>query len=212
MLDFLKTIFYGSASNDTASAKRKNKHGHRCYVEGLSKSELAVVSILASKLDSKKYFIFNNLIIPTKSGSSCQIDHLVIARTGVFVIESKDYSGWIFGDPDCRNWTATYITGNKHSFQNPVFQNLYHIKSLAENSPFVPESVFINLVSFSRRADFKTVLPQNIMYEDQLPEYILKYTEPILSTKEVLMLIGQVSYLCQATDIDLDTHIHNISK
>jgi hypothetical protein len=70
-------------------------HGLRCYSRGLNTGEKEVVKYLSSKLDIKKYYIFNNLTLKTKDGST-QIDHVVVSPYGIFVIETKDYSGWIF--------------------------------------------------------------------------------------------------------------------
>ena len=48
-------------------------------------------------LDKSIYFPLNNLTLPTKNGTT-QIDHVIVSRHGIFVIESKNIDGWIFGD------------------------------------------------------------------------------------------------------------------
>ena len=55
------------------------------------------VALFLSKLDPKKYRVFHDLYIPTAKGKTTQIDHLIISRYGIFVIETKNYKGWIYG-------------------------------------------------------------------------------------------------------------------
>ena len=68
------------------------------------------------------YHHFRKIILPTPRGS-CEIDHLIVSPFGLFVIENKDRSGWIFGEESARNWTAVHFT-TKYAFQNPLHQEL----------------------------------------------------------------------------------------
>ena len=61
-----------------------------------------------------EYTIFNNLLFEN-NGYSTQIDHLVVSPYGVFVIETKDYKGWIFGGEYSEKWTQN-IYGTKFEF------------------------------------------------------------------------------------------------
>src|SRR6266550_2743982 len=47
------------------------------------------------------YHHFRKIILPTSRGS-CEIDHLIVSPFGLFVIENKDRSGWIFGEESDR--------------------------------------------------------------------------------------------------------------
>ena len=58
-----------------------------------------------------------------------QIDHVVVSIYGIFVIETKNYSGWIFGDENSQYW-AQVIYKTKNRFYNPILQNRGHIKAL----------------------------------------------------------------------------------
>ena len=81
-------------------------------------------------LDSKEYTIFHDLYVPTKKGTS-QIDHVVISHKGIFVLETKNYTGWIFGNENSQNWTQV-IYKRKEKFYNPIWQNFGHIQALKE--------------------------------------------------------------------------------
>lgn len=57
------------------------------------------------------YRRLHNVIIPTDNGTT-QIDHLLISRYGIFVIETKNIRGWIFGTADGPKWTQS-LYGSK---------------------------------------------------------------------------------------------------
>lgn len=38
------------------------------------------------------YYIYNDVVLPTERGTT-QIDHVVVSKYGVFVIETKNYRG-----------------------------------------------------------------------------------------------------------------------
>lgn len=60
---------------------------------------------VARKLDwlPKEYIILNDIMLPTQYGTT-QIDHIVVSPYGIFVIETKNYKGWIFGHENSEEW------------------------------------------------------------------------------------------------------------
>ena len=76
------------------------------------------------------YHHFRKIILPTSRGT-CEIDHLIVSPFGLFVIENKHRSGWIFGEESGRKWTEVHFK-HKYTFQNPLHQNYRHTCSLAE--------------------------------------------------------------------------------
>lgn len=81
-------------------------------------------------LDENIYFRLNNVTIATLNGTT-QIDHVVVSRFGIFVVESKNMKGWIFGSEQDRQWTQS-IFGKKYRFQNPLHQNYRHTRALSQ--------------------------------------------------------------------------------
>lgn len=55
-------------------------------------------------LNAKDYIIINNVTLPIENGTT-QIDHIIVSKFGIFVIETKNFSGWIFGKKDDLTWT-----------------------------------------------------------------------------------------------------------
>ena len=74
--------------------------------------EKFVGAINWAMLDGKVYRQLNNITLELADGSTTQIDHLVISIYGIFVIETKDVKGWIYGSENERTWTKK-IKGGK---------------------------------------------------------------------------------------------------
>ena len=73
-----------------------------------------------------------NLYIPNGKGNTTELDVVLISKSGVYVFESKNYSGWIFGNENQQYWTQTLLSGGKsrkERFYNPIRQNRSHIKN-----------------------------------------------------------------------------------
>lgn len=89
------------------------------------------IRVILKFLDKEKYIVINDVLIPTKDGKTAQIDHVVISKYGIFVIETKNYSGWILSNENSRNWTHV-IYKTKNQFYNPILQNKGHVKALQD--------------------------------------------------------------------------------
>jgi restriction system protein len=200
-----------NATKTDAAEINSEKHGCKCYMDGLTDGEQEVAHVLAEGLSYKDYFIFNNLTIPSDHNGSSQIDHLVISKFGIFVIESKDYKGWIFGSKDQDNWTQSLPGGtNKFQFQNPIRQNWSHIMSLRTLMPFIPESTFQSIVVFTDSCEIKTPAIENVVRIEDLLGCIKKYTENKVPESDLHLALGKLSYVCQTADISPSQHIENL--
>jgi hypothetical protein len=190
-----------------------DKHGCKCYMDGLTDGEQEIAHILAEGLSYKDYFIFNNLTIPSDFNGSSQIDHLVVSKFGIFVIENKDFKGWIFGTKDQEQWTQSLAGGNnKYPFQNPIHQNWSHIRSLEKLIPFINISSFQNIVVFTDSSEFKTEPIENVIYSKDIIVYIKRFTEIKINDNDLQLAIGKLSYTCQTVDISPDQHIENLKQ
>lgn len=143
------------------------------------------VSLILRRLNSKRYKVLNNILISNTSRSS-QIDHIVISRFGVFVIETKNYKGWIFGHESSNDWTQT-LYKKKYKFRNPIQQNWGHIKTLKyvlSDFPYIP---FFPIIVFTGKAKLKKITSKvPVITSNKLIRYISKNsTSEYLSEEEV---------------------------
>jgi len=79
-------------------------------------------------------FLFN-LYLPKGGGGTSEIDVVLIHPRGIFVFESKNFNGWIFGNENHEYWTQTLPSNrgskaHKERFFNPIRQNASHVMSL----------------------------------------------------------------------------------
>lgn len=145
-----------------------------------------LVKRILSKLDPKSYFVLHNVTVYTEYGDTTQIDHIVIAETGVFVIETKNYEGWIYGNEKSARWTQGIIR-KKSSFQNPFRQNYKHIKAIE----WVMEQQLpcISIAAFHPKCSLKRVnVPskdKHVLYYNDLKKCIESYIDVKLTKDEV---------------------------
>ncbi|MGT8957051.1 nuclease-related domain-containing protein [Bacillus cereus] len=144
-----------------------------------------LVKRILSKLDPKSYFVLHNVTVYTEYGDTTQIDHIVIAETGVFVVETKNYEGWIYGSEKAARWTQG-IFRKKHSFQNPFRQNYKHIKAIE----WVMEQQLpcISIAAFHPKCSIKRVnVPskdKHVLYYNDLKKCIESYIDVKLTKDE----------------------------
>lgn len=101
--------------------------------------------------------LLTNIYAPKANGTTTEIDLVMIHETGIYVFESKNYSGWIFGDEKSKMWTQTLQNKQKNRFLNPIWQNEGHIKGLINNLPEIDQSLYKSYIVFSERCTLKKV-------------------------------------------------------
>ncbi|MBM7565755.1 NERD domain-containing protein [Paenibacillus sacheonensis] len=140
-----------------------------------------------NKLDKSKYITIHDLTIPSASGRTTQIDHVVVSIYGVFVIETKNYRGWIVGDDRSEYWTQV-IFKRKEKLFNPLRQNYGHIQAISALFPKNNLPIY-GIVSFSGRADLKVKTSQDVVYASKLVRTIGKYNEVLLNMEQVEQIV-----------------------
>ena len=147
---------------------------------------------LTIKLNFKQpnYYLFKDVLLPTDTGTT-QIDHVLLSRFGIFVIETKNMKGWIFGKENQAKWTQQ-IYKHKSQFQNPIHQNLKHKRAL-ERVLDVDSARVESVIVFVGEAKFKTQMPRNVIYRSGLSRYIRAYSEECFTEAEFNNLISLLS-------------------
>jgi hypothetical protein len=142
-------------------------------------------------LDKRIYRRVHNVIVPSGRGTT-QIDHVFVSSFGIFVIETKNMSGWIFGHERDRQWMQVF-PGKKFRFQNPLHQNYRHTKSLAEFLR-LDHSLFHSIAFFVGDCRFKTSMPPNVMTSG-LASYIKKFSLRVLEQPRVEEIVAELQTL-----------------
>lgn len=143
-----------------------------------------------SRLDPSRYKVLKNVFIPSIAGDGMtELDHVVLSAHGIFVIETKNYSGWIFGGEHDHKWTRTGH-GKKQQFLNPLKQNRAHVNALAAFLG-LPQSVFHSVVFFIGEAEIKTPMPSNVLTSG-LMNYIAAEQRMFLTDPQLILARGKL--------------------
>ena len=131
------------------------------------------VALKLRRLSKKKYLVLNDLLIRNGS-STTQIDHVVISSKGVFVIETKNYKGWIHGHQNSTYWKQT-IYRYKRRFGNPIKQNWAHVVALKKALSDYNGIYFHPIVVFTGGCKLKNITSElPVIYAGGLLKYIKK--------------------------------------
>ena len=165
-------------------------------------------------------FLFN-LYLPKGNNETAEIDVLMIYQTGIFVFESKNYSGWIFGEENQKNWTQTLPHGRgrtalKEHFPNPVWQNKLHIASLKQVLEGRSAAIF-SLIVFSNRCELKNVNLYNndiiVIHRREIVSAVNRCVCDIrLSENEISSIYSLLYPYSQTTQAEKQKHIDAIQR
>ena len=143
--------------------------------------EFAVAAHVKLYLKDPQYILLNDLTLPDGAGATTQIDHLLLSPYGIFVIETKNYKGWIFGNERQKIWTQK-LYKNSYKFQNPIHQNYKHIKVLEQLLvDIVAPDLLHSVVVFMPDAVFKTPMPKQVFRGAGWTDYVKSFDQQMIS-------------------------------
>ena len=171
--------------------------------------EAIVNSSINRKLDKTQYHLIKDATLPTDNGTT-QVDHIIVSKFGIFVIETKNMKGWIFGKEHQKMWTQT-IYKHKSKFQNPLHQNLKHTKTL-ETLLDLSSDKFHSVIIFTGEATLKTTMPENVL-KGGYTDYIKSKTEVLFNDSEVKKIIAQIESNCYKRGFKTNReHVKNLKQ
>jgi hypothetical protein len=168
------------------------------------------ISVFLSRLDPTKYKVINDLMLRTE-GKTSQIDHVVVSNYGIFVIETKNYKGWILGDERGEQWTQV-IYKRKEKFYNPIRQNYGHVQALKQHLQDYKELNFIPIVVFSINADLKVKTNSKVIYSVNLLKTIREYTVESLTDLQKEAIYSKLITLNVCEKEVRTQHVEGINK
>ncbi|WP_050873351.1 nuclease-related domain-containing protein [Comamonas testosteroni] len=157
------------------------------------RGERAVQAAIRRQLNPLIYVDMHNVTLPTADGGSTQIDHLIFSPYGLFVLETKNYQGWIFGTEKQREWTQQ-IFRKRSRFQNPLRQNYKHVKTLQSLLDIAPEHLH-SVIAFVGDCEFKTEMPAHVTRGLGFVDHIQSFTQPVWSPEQMQALLDKLDAL-----------------
>lgn len=167
--------------------------------------ELRVKLSLGKNIPKEKYIV-NDLLL-NDDNKSLQIDHIVIRKTGIFVIETKNYSGRIYGRDNQKEWTQVLAYGReKHRFYNPILQNKSHIYTLSKIVG--RKDCFVSIIVFPK-ANIMTYFDNYVGSISDMKRWIKQDRKVILTTEEIEQIYTQLIDLKNNPIMTHEQHIEN---
>lgn len=158
-------------------------------------------------LNKKDYHLLRNVVLPTEDETT-QIDHLLVSRFGVFVVEMKNMTGLLYGPHDQDEWTEE-VDGYSKLIPNPLHQHFRHAKALEEIFGLKPHTIYPVLVLVGD-SEFRTEMPENVTSPRGYLPYIKSKQEPLYGNFEVEKIIEKIENYSSQTTFENLAGIRNL--
>ena len=176
-----------------------------------NRGEALLTSEIQANFKAPDFHLLNHITLKLKDGTT-QIDHILVSRFGVFVIETKTYKGWIFANPKQATWTQV-LYRSKFRFQNPIFQNSLHVRAVERLLDFLPAEAIKSAVVFTGQAEFKTDIPSGVYTIQEFIGYLRSFTKEVVSINRLQFCVGRLETarlsITGKTDIE---HVQNLQR
>ena len=169
--------------------------------------EEKVSLVLHTKDNDNNHRYIGNYMYKDDYGNTHQIDHIEIRKNGIFCIETKNYSGVIFGNENSEKWIQ-YLNNKKNYFLNPIKQNKSHVKCLERllDNKYKINSIIVFVQNNADKIKIDNVINLNI-----LSNYISKFDNSTNLTDEEIQNIMN-TLLLKMSNVKLKEHINNIES
>lgn len=142
--------------------------------------EFAVALHVKLYLKDPEYILLNDCTLPDEQSGTTQIDHILLSPYGIFIIETKNYKGWIFGSERQKLWTQK-IFKKSYKFQNPLHQNYKHQKVLEQVlADIITPEYLHSIVVFMPDCEFKTDMPVNVFRGAAWVDYVKNFKADVI--------------------------------
>ena len=184
------------------------------------------VANLLRQLNPEQFVVLNDIMFEKQQTAAneiatTQIDHIVVSIYGIFVIETKNYAGKIYGTEKSPKWQY-YSHGNKYEFYNPLRQNYKHTKTLQDllmrNAQAIgimgADFLIYPIVAFSGNAEIRVqVTGADVVYFGNVPQAIYSHcSQPVLTKQQVDNIVNCILYHNVNSDEKKQEHIQNIKQ
>lgn len=183
VVGFIALLVYISKEQNASSQPEKPSESYKpVWSDRKGQEGEEEVGRILARLPREEYIVLNDVLLPTGKGTT-QIDHVVVSVYGIFVIESKNYQGRIYGTRSGDKWSQ-YVDGEEHNFRNPIKQNVGHVIAV-KRVTHLSDDFIVPLVVFTGSATLKVLDCDEVIYDGMLYETIRSYRDMILSPEQM---------------------------
>lgn len=156
--------------------------------------------------------LLSDLTLSVNTTGTTQIDHVLIASHGLYVIEQKNYAGKLYGKREDSHWRKWKSSGTL-KLQNPFRQNYGHIKAI-QSTLRTGELECINVVIINGPCKFEGEKPDWLCMG--MGEFVRKVTERrqlnVYKPEAVSYIHGELKLKRKSPGLYTDLHhIHNVT-
>jgi hypothetical protein len=149
-------------------------------------AEARVRRLLAAGLERSRYTVFNDLDVPS-GGGTVHVDHVVVSKFGVFVIESQYARGWISGGEFQERWKQ-YHLGRFTRLDNPLHRNKIQVDALGRLLG-LPRQKMHPLVVMVGQKGYKSPMPEQMVVPERLIRHIHRKGQQLLNDEQAVRVI-----------------------
>lgn len=170
----------------------------------------AIVSLLLKEFTKKHNGkVINDVIIVDEENKSSQIDHILFHTSGIYVIETKNFSGRIYGKESDKTWTQVLAKGKvKNKFYSPVLQNQKHIERMQN---VLSISTFMESCIVLIKGNIAFIDTPNTYSPLSLRKHILsKINEDIIPFEQVEYIYEKINNFKSNPTKTIEEHVNEI--
>lgn len=214
-----ETQFSGSAvKEDKGFLSSVFEVNYSSRAESLGEYGERRVSSYLEDLPCGDYRVYNDLLI--RDGSyTTQVDHIIISRYGVFVLETKNVHGKVYGSGNAEFWKQ-YLPDRgyrrhgytqEHQLRNPLWQNAGHIKSL-RRLVFGNDIPVYGVVVFPQETGLYVEAEQPVLRMWDVVPYIKQYHDKVLSAEQMGYYRRRLLEVISTSEADRKSHLDNVHR
>ena len=176
------------------------------------------VSLYLADLPCEEYQVYNDLLVRFGNHTT-QIDHLIISPFGIFVLETKNVHGKVYGSGASELWKQ-YLpdTGYKrygytqeHQLRNPIWQNDGHIKTL-RRLVFGNDVPVNGIVIFPNDTGLYITAEQPVLWMDHVVPYIKQFRDVVISSEQMDSFGRRILEVISTSEYARKEHIDNVHR
>ena len=159
-----------------------------------------------------------NVYVPKEDGTFSEIDVVYVCSKGLFVVESKNYSGWIYGSEDDQNWTESFRPGKTNQLFNPIKQNEGHVRYLKQYLKvplrIMPVVVFSDSCEL-KKVELKSSPKPTVIQLRELYNFVAnqwRFAPDLLSGEQIITIASMLENLANVSDDVKKAHVARVES
>lgn len=190
--------------------RSKEKHKKKTSAETGKEGEDKVAGLLNYVTYTNGYKVINNVLLNGGTNKSTQIDHIVVGRSGIYLIETKNYKGKIYAANGEEWYQTPHPRANAIPFYSPEKQGLHHLYMLADAIRLKDKSYCHLITVFPDSTDIENHTKSKILHFNELIPELCSHRGNFLTNETVEKLYERINRVNTYTPQNLNKHIARV--